>query len=320
MTITYLIGGIEVPGVQTTWDRIVNRVNPDGSIVYSPWLNHTWKMASLEMPIWDALQTLEGNVVSLVQSNHIGSGNTQIFYNNVIVESLTGTARGNLMLNVQIQLSVNKSDTQWWRVRGMAATPLVVYQPKGAFTLTNSLINIIDPGVNDAIAGVLPTFDNATGWVFDGSTQFLDTQLAFLATFTMFVKFDVVFSVGSAKTLGGLVDTSNYLMFYFNPGALDALVFSYFTGTLQNVELVGTEHVATMFNRTFVQTLLDQTTGFTTTLFTGAPNTKPAYIGAGNDVAGATNFFEGSISAVAIYDGPMTSSQAKQVSANMAAL
>lgn len=64
----------------------------------------------------------------------------------------------------------------WWEA-GSAPTPVAVYQPKGAASLAASYVNLANPGTYNAAPGVAPTFDAATGWTFNGSTQYLTTGI-----------------------------------------------------------------------------------------------------------------------------------------------
>jgi hypothetical protein len=61
-----------------------------------------------------------------------------------------------------------------WR---SGANCIAAYQPKGAADLAASYVNVANPGTYNAAPGVAPTFDTATGWTFNGSTQYLDTGI-----------------------------------------------------------------------------------------------------------------------------------------------
>lgn len=61
----------------------------------------------------------------------------------------------------------------WWEVAGK--TCLVAYQPKGAASYAASLVNLANPGTDDATEGVAPSWDATDGWTFNGSTQYLNT-------------------------------------------------------------------------------------------------------------------------------------------------
>jgi hypothetical protein len=64
----------------------------------------------------------------------------------------------------------------WWLSGGIpAANCLAAYQPKGAANLAASYVNLANPGTYNAAPGVAPTWSAATGWTFDGSSQYLIT-------------------------------------------------------------------------------------------------------------------------------------------------
>jgi hypothetical protein len=63
----------------------------------------------------------------------------------------------------------------WWFSGGVEASDIqIVYQPMGMGNIALSHININNPGVNDAIEIVAPTWNPSVGWIFDG-TQYLST-------------------------------------------------------------------------------------------------------------------------------------------------
>jgi len=63
----------------------------------------------------------------------------------------------------------------WWVVAGK--TCVAAYQPKGAASYAASLSNLANPGIYDAAEGVQPGWAGATGWTFDGATQYLTTGI-----------------------------------------------------------------------------------------------------------------------------------------------
>lgn len=55
---------------------------------------------------------------------------------------------------------------------------IIAYQPIGAASLAASYTNLANPGTYDAALGNAPSFAAATGWSFNGTNQYLDTQWA----------------------------------------------------------------------------------------------------------------------------------------------
>lgn len=50
---------------------------------------------------------------------------------------------------------------------------MAAYQPIGAASLAASYVNLASAGTYDAAPGTAPTFATATGWTFNGTTQYL---------------------------------------------------------------------------------------------------------------------------------------------------
>lgn len=106
---------------------------------------------------------------------------------------LIGTRRG--------VLSRNPSGAAWWEVAGK--TCVAAYQPKGAASYEASLVNLAQPGTYNATEGVAPTWDAATGWGFNGSTQYLDTGIVPSSwSWTYLVRFTDGAGVGIQSLLG----------------------------------------------------------------------------------------------------------------------
>lgn len=62
----------------------------------------------------------------------------------------------------------------WYLSGGIAlANVVAAYQAKSAASLAASYVNLANPGTNNAAPGVAPTFNAATGWTFNGTSQYL---------------------------------------------------------------------------------------------------------------------------------------------------
>jgi hypothetical protein len=61
--------------------------------------------------------------------------------------------------------------TPWYSVNGIAAT--VAYQAKGAASYSASKSNLANPGTYDAVEGDAPSWSSASGWTFNGSSNYL---------------------------------------------------------------------------------------------------------------------------------------------------
>lgn len=104
----------------------------------------------------------------------------------------------------------------WWLPCGcLPADCDVAYSPKGAASYANSLINLNNPGVNDANgSGHVPDWDTTNGWKFDGGTQYIDTGIDDTILpdgRTMIVKFsNYVVGVGDFSTICGSTGETGY--------------------------------------------------------------------------------------------------------------
>jgi hypothetical protein len=87
----------------------------------------------------------------------------------------------------------------WYLAAGV--TPTAAYAPKGATSLPDSYINLANPGTYDAAPGTAPTFATATGWTFNGSTQWLTSGIVPVSnqSWTMIIRF------ANAVTTGGIL-------------------------------------------------------------------------------------------------------------------
>jgi hypothetical protein len=120
----------------------------------------------------------------------------------------------------------------WYRV-GSAPAPVAAYQPIGAADLDASYINLANPGTNNAAPGVAPTFAAATGWTFNGTTQYLDTGYTSAAAYTVLVRFSDVTNTGNLAGVSG--GTSVH---YVRPNNTTAAVWTYMNTTLSDAPVM----------------------------------------------------------------------------------
>lgn len=215
-----------------------------------------------------------------------------------------------------------RSSPAWWLAGGVDPEAAVaVYQPIRAASLAESYINLANPGTNNAAPGTAPTFDAATGWAFDGATQYLTTGITgYGRTWTLLVKFSgataddgtrrrvlVGASTGAVNRFGvqpwrvsGGVGTVAYLnglyLFQAPPLASGVLGFAGNTAYRNGVADGAIPDAAILYNP---QLLIgcESATG-------GTPD----------------SFCPVSFQAVAIYSGTLTAAQVAAISAAMAAL
>lgn len=63
----------------------------------------------------------------------------------------------------------------WWLAAGVF--PVAAYQAKGAASKGNSYVNLANPGTYNLQSTSEPTFDASRGWIFNGTSHFLDTSI-----------------------------------------------------------------------------------------------------------------------------------------------
>ena len=117
--------------------------------------------------------------------------------------------------------AVSSGATDWW-LAGGAPTPVAVYQPKGAASLSASYTNLVNPGTYNAAPGVAPTWDAATGWTFNGTTQYLTTSVIPTGAYSALARFSNSGGV-NARWLFGTSNTAVTSFFGIQPNRLNAL-------------------------------------------------------------------------------------------------
>lgn len=205
------------------------------------------------------------------------------------------------------------SASKWFLAGGVnAANCIAAYTPKGAASLAASYDNNAAPGngladgTYDAAPGTAPSFDTATGWTFDGSSQYLDTGITYEATWSVVVRYSDantavvrLFDVGTDKlsVIPGYASTSAYWQAGSTPNARTPAMYS---GIL-----------AAAGNQPYRNGSADGAT------FTGTITSGSFRIAARNDT---TRFFSGKIQALAIYNATLSAAQVAAISTAMAAL
>jgi len=127
---------------------------------------------------------------------------------------------------------------EWWQAVA-GKTPIIAYAPAGAASYNASLVNLANPGTNNAAAGEAPDWSAENGWEFDGISNYLTAgNIAFTEHMTFVVRysnfsgdFDDIMDDGSAgmnylwldgstPTIGMSFSTSGYYYFVTcDPGA-----------------------------------------------------------------------------------------------------
>lgn len=221
-----------------------------------------------------------------------------------------------------ISLSGGGAAVDWWLSGGIsAANAIAVYQPIGAASLAASYVNLANPGTYDAAPGVAPTFAAATGWTFNGSTQYLDSGVVPAAGYTMIFRYS-----STAGTNRGFIGSYDGGSTYFDIAATTAggCYFNYGDKSSTATQ-VPDSGVSTVTSKTSGVLALAGPIGYyngsavvTLAATWSGTSTRNMWIGADNR---STPFFgTGTFQAVAIYNTTLTADQVAAVSTAMAAL
>lgn len=200
----------------------------------------------------------------------------------------------------------------WWVVAGK--TCVAAYQPKGADDIADSYVNLANPGTYNCTAPVAaPTFNAATGWTFNGSTQFLVTGVIPEGDQTWSAA--VAFSDATSNNahLIGVHYGSTY--FLLRPKSDDNAMWG-------NVSL-GTDAgamgsgVMAIAGRVGYR---DGTAEVTVNATSASWQIYTLYIGVANALGELVGYQDGTIKAIAIYSDTLNGTEVAALSTRMAAL
>lgn len=213
----------------------------------------------------------------------------------------------------------------WWNPGG-SFTCVAAYAPKGAASLAASYVNLANPGTYNAAPGVAPTFDTATGWTFNGSTQYLTTGYVPYPTQPNGGPFSIIVRFAGAANTGGLagVRFTSTLKLAIHPADTTGLTY-----WMQNALTVSPAITGGVVAITQGAALSSTGTGYrngasdTNSGTVAASNPRVITIGGISTSATGTSIelpFAGNIQAVAIYSTTLDATQVATLSAAMAAL
>lgn len=114
----------------------------------------------------------------------------------------------------------------WWELPGISGL-LVAYQPRGAASYSASLVNLVEPGVDNAIPVVAPVWNKVDGWRFEqGANSFIVAgSQNYGVNDTILIQYDGWFPANFRTIMGGftgsgwitigqpITDPSGYLAF-----------------------------------------------------------------------------------------------------------
>lgn len=196
----------------------------------------------------------------------------------------------------------------WWAVTGK--TCVAAYQPIGAASLAASYTNLANSGTNNAAPGTAPTWASATGWVFNGSTQYLTTGVVPADGWSAICRYS-----NRSSTAGYVMGIGQTVGQYFGFIPTASNVIYGLGGTISVAPALDSGVVAISGQRAYRNGSVD---GGTISSWSGTTSLI-IYIGAANRGV-PNNYFAGNIQAIAIYSDTLSGAEVAAVSAAMAAL
>jgi len=200
----------------------------------------------------------------------------------------------------------------WWEVSGI--TCVGAYQAKGADSLAASYTNLAD-AETPLVPGVAPTWDATDGWIFNGTTQYIDTTIvpANDQTWSFMVRYSA--ATTDQRWVVGVVDGG--FGAYFGSTPLFFGSIQYASGGIQST---GTNTAAGVVgiagNKAYHDGVAESGT-----ISSAAGSWDGLAIG-GLRLSGgtATSFYAGKIQAVALYSGTLNGTQVANLTIAMNAL
>ena len=221
---------------------------------------------------------------------------------------------GRGVLGMGLGRTAASAASPWW-LAGGAPTPVAAYQPKSAASLAASYVNLANPGTYDAAPGTAPGFDAATGWTFNGSSQYLTTSII-PATTAWSALVRLSDGTGNGQVFGNRRSGSND-GYHIHPTYVGTTIYFRNAGNYNKSPVVASGVIGIVGKAAYIN---GASVG---TIDTSASLTDvQIFIGASlNKTDGAvTNYYNCKIQAFAIYNTTLTAPQVAAISAAMAAL
>lgn len=200
---------------------------------------------------------------------------------------------------------------QWWQSGG-ASGCVAAYLAKGAASQAVSYVNLANPGTYDLTASAAPTWNTATGWTFNGTTQFLKTGVLPGINYSAIIQYANQPAANNAY-LFGAYDGNTILGFRSFRGIGTAVYANGNTASSVAGPTAGGNRAVT--NRGYKDGVDDVASSLTP-----AAVTREIYIGGLNNSGSAAAIIRGDIIAIAIYNNLLSPSTVLALAAAMAAL
>lgn len=207
------------------------------------------------------------------------------------------------------------AEADWWEVAGK--TCVAAYQAKAAASYAASLVNLASSGTYDLTEGSAPTWASATGWTFNGSSQYLVTAATLTDACSVLVAFSGSTLNSAQCVLIGNIKAGWVSELYMANDFTDANRYfsnSSYDGKTSTADAVasgvmGIAGKAGYYNGASEVTLPAGSMTYSEGLVIGCM-----------DFFGFCYWFNGNIQAIALYSDTLTSGEVETVSDAMAAL
>lgn len=226
----------------------------------------------------------------------------------------------------------NNLQNKWWLTTGIDPSEVVaVWQPYKNISLANSYRNLIDNDTHELSAGVAPTFDADSGWSFNGTSQYLISDVTPNSGYTALTLMNILTPVVKATSSYLIGEFANSASFAYrailsNPASnIQRLAYrwAWANGIVdQTVDYATPKRIVVgqagnVGYYTDNNGVLQNTSAISST-FSGTP--IAFYLGAVNDSGSPTFYWPDLILAQVVYNTTLTTSQISAISANMLAL
>ena len=205
----------------------------------------------------------------------------------------------------------------WYRAGGVSVANVAgAYLAKGAASLAASYFNLANPSTNDLTVGVAPTFNTATGWTFNGTSQYLKAMTGVNINWSAVVRYS-----GATRftPFGASNDTTTrkFLISLIGTGGSQGIQYANEVAATAAPTPPAAAVIGLAGNQGYRNGVADGSA-----LSAGSGNAVARiYIGCWNlgDLT-PTSYFAGNILAAAFYNSTLTAAQMLAISTAMAAL
>lgn len=198
----------------------------------------------------------------------------------------------------------------WWSTGGITSC-IAAYQPKDAWSLADSYVNLVTPGTYNLTVGSAPTWDVINGWKFV-TNKYLNTNITGGNSYTAIVRFSTITVGGGVlgeSTSGSQTRLDIFPIWggnsYFRSGGTFNQAVTYTSGVLAVTPAKG------YANGSPVGALSGAYSGSTT---------YKIYIGCTNVNNSPSNYLTGYIQALAIYNATLSDANIAALTTAMNAL